>query len=530
MRFSPPPKTGLEEDAATPSIPSLDLNAASLLNRVLMWGSILLPWGMLIAYLHVFWSFSPQYQYGWLVVPLGLRLFWLRWNSLAHTSRTDGIGASGATLLFAFLIAPIWLIRQATTHWSVPGYGLTFLVAAYTFALLALMGGWRLSRQMIIPILFLFCAVKLPLTPEQWLIQGLSRFVAGAAVEILHLFGIPSVNSGNLVILTRGVIGINEACSGIHSLQSLFMVAIFLGEERRMRIPHRAAMVGLGVALSLAFNVLRILILSLVCLYNGMTDFEAWHDRAGWSILLISLGIMIFIANEIGGRVRVDGSGPPPNLRKIPTWMGALLTFWFLAVAGGVEWWYRIHDTQARNARHVAIQWPTFNTTFTPIDVPDRVRDITLCSDARSGRWKEPDASEWTLSTLHFGGGVKGTSQWAPMHTPDICFPAAGMPLQRAHPTTRIAVRGGAFRFQCWEFRRKNAPLFVFYARHNEGGNDVTDAFLQDTFGVNRALQGQRNLGQQTVEFALTGYPDYESALQALKQKLPGLVELKKGN
>ncbi|XHR30179.1 MAG: exosortase/archaeosortase family protein [Chthoniobacteraceae bacterium] len=516
--------------SAVPQIPELDLASASRLNRVLMWASIVLPWGMLIAYLHIFWSNSPQYQYGWLVVPLGLRLFWLRWNSLAETRRSDGLGASGATLLFAFLIAPIWLIRQATTHWSVPGYGLTFLVAGYTFALLGIMGGWKLARQMMIPVLFLFCAVKLPLTPEQWLIQGLSRFVASAAVEVLHLIGITAVDYGNLVILKTGIIGINEACSGIHSLQSLFMVAIFLGEERRMRIPLRATLVGLGVALSLAFNVLRILILSFVCLFNGMTDFEAWHDRAGWSILLLSLGIMVFVANELGGRPRVDGNGPPPNLRKVPTWIGALLTLWFATVIVGVEAWYGLHDTERPFATHAEIIWPETNPSFTPSDIPDRVRDVTLCSGGRTGKWKESDGTEWSLSTLEFGGGVKGTSQWAPMHTPDICFPAAGMPLEAAYLPARVGVKGGYLTFQTWEFRRRGGRVFVFYARHNEGRASDMDAgvFMQDTFGVNRALHGQRNLGQQTIEFTMAGFPDFESALAAFKKKAPGMVELQK--
>ncbi len=511
-----------------PKIPELDLASASLLNRGLMWAAVVLPWGMLIAYLHVFWSYSPQYQYGWLVVPLGLRLFWLRWHSLAETTRGRGIGASGATLLFAFLITPVWLIRQATTHWSVPGYGLTFLVAAYTFSLLAIMGGWRLARQMVIPVLFLFCAVKLPLTPEQWLIQGLSRFVASAAVEILHLLGVTAIDSGNLVILNNGVIGINEACSGIHSLQSLFMVAIFLGEERRMLLSLRIGMVGLGVALSLAFNVLRILILSFVCLYNGMTDFETWHDRAGWSILLISLVIMIFVANEFGGKPRVDGNGPPPNLRKVPTWIAGLLTCWFLATISGVEAWYSIHDTAAPQTRRVMIQWPEDHPGFAPIEIADRIRDVTLCSDGRGGQWRESDGAMWHLSALQFGGGPKGTSQWAPMHTPDICFPAAGMPLQKAHLPLRLEVQGGGrLMFQCWEFERKGAPVFVFYTRHDEGHTeDLDDAVLQDTFGVNRALHGQRNLGQQTIEFALSGYPNYESAVMAFKAKAPYLLTL----
>jgi len=497
-------------------------------NHVATWAAVLVPWGMLVAYLHIFWSYSPQYQYGWLVVPLGLRLFLLRWNSLANHTRTHGIGASGSIMLFALLIAPVWLIRQATTHWSVPGYGLTALVVAYSFAILALMGGWKLARQMAIPVLFIFCAVKLPLTPEQWMIQSLSRFVASASVDVLHLFEIPALHSGNLVILSKGIIGISEACSGIHSLQSLLMVALFLGEERRMRIRLRFFMLGLGVALSLLLNVARILILSTVCLLNGMTDFEKWHDGAGWSILAISLGIMIFVANELGGKVKNDGSGPPPALRRVPTWMATSLTLWFVLIIAGSEAWYRVHDVPSPNARHLEVQWPTVKSDYTPIEIPDRVRDITLCSDGRSGRWKEDDGSEWTLSILEFGGGSKGTSQWAPLHTPDICFPAAGMPLRNTFPVTKLSIPGGDLRFQCWEFKRVGGSVIVFYSLYDEANQDVTSVFFQDLFGVTRAWNGQRNLGQQTIEFAISGYGSYEKALKSFEEKLPSLLKLQK--
>ena len=526
MRFFTSTKTETRGDAVTAD--PLGMATASLLNRILTGVAVILPWGMMIAYLQFFWTNSPQYQYGWLVVPLGMRLFVLRWNSLADKQRTDGIGASGAAVLFAVLVAPIWFIRQATTHWSVPGYGLTMLVVAYSFSVLALMGGWRLARQMAIPILFIFCAVKLPLGPEQWLIQSLSRFVAKASVEVLYLCGVSAMSSGNLVILSKGIIGISEACSGIHSLQSLFMIALFLGEERRMRSSLRFAMVGLGVALSLGFNILRILILSMVCLYNGMTDFEQWHDGAGWSILVVSLGIMIFVANEMGGKVKSDGKGPPQNLRKVPTWMAAGLTAWFLFTVAGSEWWYGIHDTKAVDERRVEIQWPKAKPSFAPVEIPNRVRDITLCSDAVGGRWKDDDGTEWTLSILSFGGGVKGTSQWAPMHTPDICFPSAGMPLQRSYPPFTVRVPGGDMTFQCWEFKHRSGPIFVFYCRHDQGNADTSAPFIQDMFGLNRALKGQRNIGQQTVEFAITGYHDYQQALFSLQGKMPDIVGLKK--
>ena len=259
-----------------------------------------------------------------------------------------------------------------------------------------------------------------------------------------------------------------------------------------------------------------------------MTNFEQWHDNAGWTILLVSLVIMIFIANEFGGKPRTDGGGPPPALRRVPTWMAASLAIGFLLTIFGTEYWYGIHDSKTTDSRHIEVQWPKGKTNFAPIEIPNRVRDVTMCTDGQSARWLEDDGTDWTVSLLKFGGGVKGTSQWAPMHTPDICFPSAGMPLVQTYPMARYNVVGGQMLFQCWEFKRYDGPVFVFYCRHNEANVDPTDAFLQDTFGMNRALQGQRNLGQQTVAFAISGCSDYAKALKAFQERMDKVVYLKK--
>lgn len=498
------------------------------LNRALTFLAIFLPWGMLASYLAIFWSYSPQYQYGWLVIPMGLRLFWLRWNSLAEKPLSEGIGAGAAIALFSMMLAPLWLIRQATTHWSVPGYGLTALVVGYTLSLLALMGGWKLSRQLLISVIFIFCAVKLPLTPEQWIIQSLSRFVASASVEVLYLLGIPAISSGNMVILNTGIIGISEACSGINSLQSLFMVALFLGEERRMRIPHRLLMIALGATLSISLNVVRILILSMVCLRNGMTDFEEWHDGAGWTILIVSLGVMMFVANSVAGGPKTEGNGGPRNLRKLPNWLAGSLAAWFIVIVVGSESWFRVHDHHSTKANHVEIQWPSSLSSFVPVPIPDRVRDITLCSGGQSGRWKEGDDTEWTLSILEFGGEGKGISQWAPMHTPDICFPAAGMPLLKTFPPTKFRTSGRELKFHSWEFKRQGGSVFVFYCRNDKSNPDEKAPFFQDILGWSRVLEGRRNLGLQTVEFAVTGYNNYSSALRAVRNRFPDIVTIDK--
>ena len=266
----------------------------------------------------------------------------------------------------------------------------------------------------------------------------------------------------------------------------------------------------------------------MVCLTNGTTDFETWHDRAGWSILIISLVIMMIVAKKIGGDPPGDLNGPPRCLKALPNWIAGGFAIWFILVASGAESWFGMHDRLLPDRRHVVIRWPQEKLNFAPVEVPNRVRDITLCSDAQSGRWQESDNTEWSLSLLEFGGGAKGTSQWAPMHTPDICYPAAGMPLLRNCPTVKLKVNGGELIFRCWEFKRRTHSVYVFYSLNNESALDVTAPFVQDWLGWDRVIQGQRNLGQQTVEFSLIGYNSYESALQALKPRLPKMVSLQK--
>jgi len=70
--------------------------------------------------------------------------------------------------------------------------------------------------------------------------------------------------------------------------------------------------------------------------------------------------------------------------------------------------------------------------------------------------------------------------------------------------------------------------VIVFYSLYDEANQDVTSVFFQDLFGVTRAWNGQRNLGQQTIEFAISGYGSYEKALKSFEEKLPSLLKLQK--
>jgi hypothetical protein len=49
-------------------------------------------------------------------------------------------------------------------------------------------------------------------------------------VEVLGWLGIPAMAHGNVIEVATGMVGIDEACSGIRSFQSSLMISLFFGE------------------------------------------------------------------------------------------------------------------------------------------------------------------------------------------------------------------------------------------------------------------------------------------------------------
>jgi hypothetical protein len=65
-------------------------------------------------------------------------------------------------------------------------------------------------------------------------------------VASLNLFHISAVQHGNVIEVKTGLLGIDEACSGIRSLQATLMVSLFLGELYRAATLRRVVLIVCG--------------------------------------------------------------------------------------------------------------------------------------------------------------------------------------------------------------------------------------------------------------------------------------------
>jgi len=279
-----------------------------------------LLWLEIVGRLRFEWSVNPQYGYGWTVPFLAAYIFWRRWQSAPSAAR-PGTTLLPALAIFAAAIffIPVRLIQEANPDWRILSWSMALAALATSFSGVYLAGGLRWLRHFAFPLLFFLVAVPWPTQFEQAVIQGLMRAVALINVEVLNAIGISAVQMGNVIELKTGLVGIDDACTGVRSLQATFMVSLFLGEFYEFSTLRRVILVITGACLAFLCNLVRTFLLVYVGAERGLGAIKSWHDPAGLTILMACLfglwGLSMFMGG--GRKVRRLGHKPLPLAHSV---------------------------------------------------------------------------------------------------------------------------------------------------------------------------------------------------------------------
>src|SRR5205823_6860524 len=114
---------------------------------------------------------------------------------------------------------------------------------------------------------------------------------------VVALFGIPAHLEGNLIRIPGGLVGVNEACSGVRSLQTSLMIGLLFGELKRLSILRRIVLVAAAAAIAFVGNCIRAFFLVWIAAAHVMA-VNRWHDLAGYAIVaLVFLGTMLLASS-----------------------------------------------------------------------------------------------------------------------------------------------------------------------------------------------------------------------------------------
>ncbi len=494
------------------------------------------------------WSVNEQYNFGWFVPFFALYLFWLRWQDRPQTEignplqrmRSNGQAFTsqirkGQTIARLLAIAallmllPVRLFEIANPEWRLLAWVHTAAVVVLTLLLIWWAGGVAWLRHFAFPVLFIFVAVPWPTLVETPVTQGLMRVVARVAAETAMLLGTPAQVEGNLIRVSNGLVGVNEACSGIRSLQTSLMIGLLFGELKRLSVLRRVALVVCAVAIALLANFARAVFLVRIAAAENLSGVDRWHGVAGYSIIalvfLATLGFGCFLGRK---KAPVLAGVPPAESRlQQPAWLPLQLPVPYLAAV--ICWLLCVEK------------------------IDEEIRAVLRFDEGQAAAWSVPsalkgprsDAILCSLFAFRWNPG-RNSALLANLHRPDVCLPASGWQQMADHGVRNYPVSGSfELPFRHFEFQRSfegSAPQIAhaFYCLSEDRAASVSTSPIgtnsPDMFGsrsewtrterLGTVLEGRRHLGQQVIEAIFISSEPFSAAEAEshLRDLLPDLV------
>jgi exosortase len=421
-------------------------------------------------------------------------------------------------------LLPLRFIQEANPDWRPLNWVHTSMVVAITLCVAAYLGGWPWMRHFAPPLILIFFALPWTLIVEQSVIQSMARAVASITVEILNWAGVPSLQSGNVIEVPTGPVGIADACSGVRSFAGTLMASVFFGEFYRLGWGRRLILVAIGVAIAFGLNLVRTSTLSWVAATRGLEAIASWHDQTGLLIFCVAFGALWFTGKLLARPIPAP-TGVAPALSQMPHVSIPLtltIAFWLLLTQIGTEAWYRV---QERNLPH-SPTWnfivPERNPSFQTVAVSDEARAILRYSEGCAAEFNQPGQPVWEIHYFRWEPG-RSSSQLAVLHRPEICLTATGLKIVSSKSTQYVTLAGVTIPFESTIFDAQGTPLYVFRTLcEDRRPLGSTSGFDQSVAGrLQSAWHGRRNLGQKLLQVGIFGPENQQVALADLQARLP---------
>lgn len=265
--------------------------------------------------LWVFWNFlSNQFEYAvrhqadWghtLVIPFiaGYFVYLNRQRLAAIQFRTTWVGLVPVVVGTAWY-SFCWLGPPTLRHHNLQGAGMTMAL----FGLVLLFVGFRAMALLWFPLLYM-CVFGQQISTKlmNYVTFPLQDITARGSYVLLTLLGVDVERAGNfLTVFDDGVekpLNIAEACSGMRMLMAFLALGTAMAYTGFKTLWQRVAVVLLGIPIAIFVNVLRVVTLALLALFD--TNFAAgdFHTFIGllWLVpaFFMYLGVMWILRHMV---------------------------------------------------------------------------------------------------------------------------------------------------------------------------------------------------------------------------------------
>lgn len=232
------------------------------------------------------WLDTEEYSHGFFIPIITVYFIWQKQHMLARIPFEGSYAGMSALLL-------------ALAMYFVGELSALYIIVQYSFVL-ALMGivlavaGWRIFKEVWIPLLFLVFCIPLP----QFLYHGLSAKLqllsSQLGVSFIRFCDISVFLEGNVIDLGTMRLQVAEACNGLRYLFPLASIAFICAYFFQASFWKRALVFLSSLPITLLMNSLRIGVIGVLVEYWGKSMAEGFlHDFEGWAVFMGCTAILL---------------------------------------------------------------------------------------------------------------------------------------------------------------------------------------------------------------------------------------------
>jgi len=283
--------------------------------RLLLFAAILVPlcvWASFPSWESMVyeWYHTDDYSHGFIVIPATLFFLYLRLETYPGTRyRLDWVG------LFPILLYGAARIFAGMQYLSpLDAYAIWFWIVGVVWFLY----GWRVFLWALPSLCFLVFLFQLPWSVDVLMKNHLQLFAAHFGATILQIVGVTAVPIKNTIRLSTMELGVEQACSGLRFLISVFAIAFAAVLLLRRPWWQNILFIAVAAPLALFVNAVRIAITGIILenYYELMARWTAEGERvseaadafAGKIAIAFALGLFalfIWYLGKIFRRVEI---------------------------------------------------------------------------------------------------------------------------------------------------------------------------------------------------------------------------------
>ena len=233
------------------------------------------------------WSSDDDVSHGFFVPLVAGYITWQRRETLLRTEWKPawwGMGIlvwAGFQAYLGMLGAELFLQRTA------------FLLSL--LGMLLVLGGTRLVRELLFPLLLLPFMIPLPTVVYNQITFPLQLFASAVAERSLELLDIPVLRDGNILELASQKLSVAEACSGIRSLLSLSFLSLVYAYFFDRKIWMRWVLLIATIPIAIVANSARVTLTGVLSEIDPALAEGFFHEAEGWVIFVVALTMMVIV-------------------------------------------------------------------------------------------------------------------------------------------------------------------------------------------------------------------------------------------